>query len=64
MPRLVRRHALDAARRRTVEEEDSGGDNLPPQNAPGSPFDWSMDRAMPTTIWLRRSTTPFCWGEY
>jgi hypothetical protein len=23
-----------------------------------------MDLAMPTTVWLRRSTTPFCCGEY
>ena len=23
-----------------------------------------MDRAMPTTVWFRRSTMPFCYGEY
>jgi len=31
-----------------------------PQNTPGSPFGFSMLRAMPTTDWLRRSMTPFC----
>jgi hypothetical protein len=31
-----------------------------PQNTPGSPFTFSMLRLVPTTDWLRRSTTPFC----
>jgi hypothetical protein len=35
-----------------------------PQNQPDNPFSFSMLRAAPTTIAFRRSTTPFCWGEY
>lgn len=34
-----------------------------PQKMPGKFFAFSMHLAVPTTDWLRRSTTPFCWGE-
>jgi hypothetical protein len=30
-----------------------------PQNAPGRSFAFNMLRAVPTTVWFRRSTTPF-----
>jgi hypothetical protein len=35
-----------------------------PQNLAGIPLAFIMDRAMPTTVWFRCSTTPFCCGEY
>ena len=35
-----------------------------PQNSPGTFLAFSRLRAMPTIVWLRRSTTPFCCGEY
>ena len=35
-----------------------------PQNVAGMLLAFIMDRAMPTTVWFRRSTTPFCCGEY
>ena len=35
-----------------------------PQNLAGMPLAFIIDRAMPTTVWFRRSTTPFCCGEY
>ena len=35
-----------------------------PQNFAGFPLAFIMDQAMPTTVWFRRSTTPFCCGEY
>ena len=35
-----------------------------PQNLAGMPLAFIMDRAMPTTVWFRRSTTPFYCGEY
>ena len=35
-----------------------------PQNFAGMLLAFIMDRAMPTTIWFRRSTTPFYCGEY
>ena len=35
-----------------------------PQNLAGIPLAFIMDRAMSTTIWFCRSTTPFYCGEY
>jgi hypothetical protein len=35
-----------------------------PQKKLGNFLAFIMDLAMPTTVWLRRSTTPFCCGEY
>jgi hypothetical protein len=34
-----------------------------PQNSVGMPFAFIVLRAM-STVWFRRSTTPFCCGEY
>ena len=31
-----------------------------PQNAPGIFFAFIIERAIPTMVWFRRSTTPFC----
>ena len=35
-----------------------------PQNLAGMPLAFIIDRAMPTTVWFHRFTTPFCCGEY
>jgi len=35
-----------------------------PQKYPGRAFALSIQRAMATMLWLRRSTIPFCCGEY
>jgi hypothetical protein len=35
-----------------------------PQNSAGIPLAFIIDLAMSTTVWFRRSTTPFCCGEY
>ena len=35
-----------------------------PQNVLGTPMLFIRLRAISTTDWLRRSTTPFCCGEY
>ena len=35
-----------------------------PYNLAGMPLAFIMDRAMPTTVWFRLSTTSFCCGEY
>ena len=35
-----------------------------PQNLVGMLLAFIMDRAMLTTVWLRLSTTPFCYGVY
>ena len=35
-----------------------------PQSLAGMLLAFIMDRAMPTTVWFRRSTTPFCCSEY
>ena len=35
-----------------------------PQNLVGMPLAFIMDRAMSTSVWFRRSTTPFYCGEY
>ena len=35
-----------------------------PQNLAGMPLAFIMDRAMPTTVWFCRSTTPIYYGEY
>jgi hypothetical protein len=34
-----------------------------PQNTPGRCFAFNMHLVVPTTVWFRRSTTPFCCGE-
>ena len=35
-----------------------------PQNLAGMSLAFIIDRAMPTTVWFRLSTTPFYCGEY
>ena len=35
-----------------------------PQNSAGIFLAFIIYRAMPTTVWFRRSTMPFCCGEY
>ena len=34
-----------------------------PQYVLGTCFALSMQRAIPSTVWFLRSTTPFCYGE-
>jgi hypothetical protein len=34
-----------------------------PQNAAGIPLAFNMHLAIPTMVWFRHSTTPFCCGE-
>ena len=34
------------------------------QKSAGMAMLFSMHRAISTMVWLRRSTTPFCWGVY
>ena len=35
-----------------------------PYNQPDIPFAFSMIVAIPSTVWLRLSTMPFCWVVY
>lgn len=55
---MLRTASRDRFRRKTAVVTAS------PQNRPGIPFAFIILLAVASTVWFRRSTTPFCWGVY
>jgi hypothetical protein len=63
MPSLVWRPTVECLGRRAVEDVDSRHHGLSPEDS-RHPLCLRRARAIPTTVWLRRSTTPFYYGLY